>query len=123
MTEDLTQLFSGVAYRTASSLDRGFPRQRQHGLLAMFGWGVLLPLGMLTARYFRQLDTCWFYSHMAIQATGYVIGIAAVVLGFRINPARLNNIDIHKAIGIAVLAMASLQVWPGKVNEPFSTGY
>jgi cytochrome b561 len=84
----------------------------------MFGWGVLLPLGMLTARYFRQLDPCWFYSHMAIQATGYVIGIAAVVLGFRINPARLNNIDIHKAIGIAVLAMASLQVCPGKVNEP-----
>jgi hypothetical protein len=76
----------------------------------MLGWGVLLPLGMMTARYFRQLDTCWFYSHMAVQATGYVLGIAAVVLGFGINPAGLDNIDIHRAIGVAVLAMASLQV-------------
>lgn len=76
----------------------------------MMGWGVLLPLGMITARYFRQLDPCWFYSHMALQATGYVLGIAAVVLGFRINTAGLNNIDIHRALGIAILSMASLQV-------------
>jgi hypothetical protein len=79
----------------------------------MLGWGVLLPLGMMTARYFRQLDPCWFYSHMAVQATGYVLGIIAVVLGFGLSPVGLDNIDIHRAIGVAVLATASLQV-----NEP-----
>ncbi|KAK3142195.1 hypothetical protein QOZ80_4BG0343500 [Eleusine coracana subsp. coracana] len=101
---------SGIAYKTADSLDAGFPRQRQHGLLAMMGWGVLLPIGMITARYFRQLEPYSFYSHMAIQALGYILGLAAVVLGFRINPAGLNNIDIHRALGVAILVMASLQV-------------
>ncbi|CAN6249209.1 unnamed protein product [Urochloa humidicola] len=87
-----------------------FPTERKHGLLAMMGWGVLMPIGMITARYFRQLDPCWFYSHMAIQVCGFAIGIAAVVLGFRINEDGLKNVDIHKALGIAILAMASLQV-------------
>jgi len=90
--------------------DGTFPPERRHGLLAMMGWGVLMPIGMITARYFRQLDPCWFYSHLAIQVCGYAIGIAAVVLGFRLNGDGLKDVDAHKALGIAILAMASLQV-------------
>jgi hypothetical protein len=87
-----------------------FPAERKHGLLGMMGWGVLMPIGMITARYFRQLDPCWFYTHMAIQVSGFAIGIAGVVLGFRLNQDGLKNVDVHKALGIAILAMASLQV-------------
>ncbi|CAN6239999.1 unnamed protein product [Urochloa humidicola] len=94
----------------AGNSDSTFPTERKHGLLAMMGWGVLMPIGMITARYFRQLDPCWFYSHMAIQVCGFAIGIAGVVLGFRINEDGLKNVDVHKALGIAILAMASLQV-------------
>ncbi|RLM73490.1 cytochrome b561 and DOMON domain-containing protein [Panicum miliaceum] len=90
--------------------DGTFPAERRHGLLAMMGWGVLMPIGMITARYFRQLDPCWFYSHLAIQVSGYAIGIAAVVLGFRLNEDGLKNVGVHKALGIGILAMTSLQV-------------
>ena len=103
---------SGISYNTAgSSGDQGaFPTERKHGLLGMMGWGVLMPIGMITARYFRQLDPCWFYTHMAIQVSGYAVGIAGIVLGFRLNEDGLKNVDVHKALGIAILAMASLQV-------------
>ncbi|CAM0904028.1 unnamed protein product [Alopecurus aequalis] len=90
--------------------DSGFPTKRWHGLLSMMSWGVLLPMGMMVARYFRRQDPYWFYCHMAVQGIGFLVGIAAVVLGFRLDDDGLNNIDVHKAIGIAILAMASLQV-------------
>lgn len=101
---------SGLSYNVAGSGDAAFPPERKHGLLGMMGWGVLMPIGMITARYFRQLDPCWFYTHMAIQVAGYAVGIAGIVLGFRLSEDGLRNVDVHKALGIAILAMASLQV-------------
>lgn len=101
---------SGLASSGGGSSDAAFPPERMHGLLAMMGWGVLMPVGMMAARYFRRLDPYWFYSHMAIQAAGFAVGIASIVLGFRLNENGLKNVDVHKALGIAILAMASLQV-------------
>lgn len=90
--------------------DAGFPAKRWHGLLSMMGWGVLLPMGMMVARYFRRQDPYWFYGHIAVQGLGFLIGIAAVVLGFRLNGDGLKNIVVHKVIGISILSMACLQV-------------
>ncbi|KAM0901143.1 hypothetical protein ACQ4PT_020155 [Festuca glaucescens] len=93
------------------SSDAGFPAERWHGLLSMMGWGVLLPIGIMVARYFRRQDPYWFYGHMAVQGVGFLVGIAAVIIGFRLeDDDGLKNIDVHKAIGIAILAMSSLQV-------------
>ncbi|KAM3387912.1 hypothetical protein ACQJBY_010621 [Aegilops geniculata] len=90
--------------------EEGFPAKRWHGLLSMMGWGVLLPMGMMVARYFRRQDPYWFYGHIAVQGLGFLIGIAAVVLGFRLNGDGLKNIVVHKVIGISILSMACLQV-------------
>jgi hypothetical protein len=76
----------------------------------MMGWGVMLPIGMMVARYFRRQDPYWFYGHMAVQGVGFLVGIAAVVLGFRLDDDGLKNIFVHKAIGITILVTASLQV-------------
>ncbi|XP_062226049.1 cytochrome b561 and DOMON domain-containing protein At3g07570-like [Phragmites australis] len=101
---------AGMASNAGGSGDGTFPMERKHGLLGMMGWGVLMPIGMMTARYFRQLDPCWFYSHMAIQVAGFAVGITAIVLGFGLNEDGLKNVNVHKALGIAILAMSSLQV-------------
>uniref|UniRef100_A0A0D9W6N6 Cytochrome b561 and DOMON domain-containing protein n=1 Tax=Leersia perrieri TaxID=77586 RepID=A0A0D9W6N6_9ORYZ len=102
---------SGMATKSSGSgVGGGFPPERKHGLLAMMGWGVLMPLGMMAARYFRRADPYWFYAHMAIQGVAFAVGIAAAVLGFRLNDDGLKNVDVHRALGIAILAMASLQV-------------
>jgi hypothetical protein len=124
--EDSGLLHAGMS-SSAGAGDGTFPAERKHGLLAMMGWGVLMPIGMITARYFRQLDPCWFYSHLAIQVSGYAIGIAAVVLGFRLNEDGLRNVGVHKALGIGILAMASLQVrdasYCGRENSEPSLSY
>jgi hypothetical protein len=99
-----------MASSSGGSGGGGFPPERKHGLLAMMAWGVLMPLGMMAARYFRRVDPYWFYAHMAIQAVAFTVGIASVVLGFRLNEDGLKNVDVHRALGIAILAMASLQV-------------
>uniref|UniRef100_A0A0D9ZML1 Cytochrome b561 and DOMON domain-containing protein n=1 Tax=Oryza glumipatula TaxID=40148 RepID=A0A0D9ZML1_9ORYZ len=101
---------SGMASSSGGSGGGGFPPERKHGLLAMMAWGVLMPLGMMAARYFRRVDPYWFYAHMAIQAVAFTVGIASVILGFRLNEDGLKNVDVHRALGIAILAMASLQV-------------
>jgi hypothetical protein len=96
-----------------ASSEAGFPAKRWHGLLSMMGWGVLLPIGTMVARYFRRQDPYWFYGHMAVQGVGFLVGIAAVIIGFRLDEDGLKNIFVHKAIGITILAMASLQVCIG----------
>ncbi|KAM0867983.1 hypothetical protein ACQ4PT_041633 [Festuca glaucescens] len=44
-----------------------------HGVLNAVSWGVLLPLGVILARYMRvfpSLDPAWFYLHVASQCSG-----------------------------------------------------
>lgn len=34
-----------------------------HGWLMVVGWGVLIPLGILTARHAKRWDPLWFHVH------------------------------------------------------------
>nr|CAD1836982.1 unnamed protein product [Ananas comosus var. bracteatus] len=88
----------------------GFSSARWHGLLVLLGWSVLMPVGVMAARYFRQYDPHWFYSHFLIQGIGFVLGLAGIVIGFGLDGSGVNNVDAHKALGIAILALGSLQV-------------
>ncbi|RZS23634.1 hypothetical protein BHM03_00056602 [Ensete ventricosum] len=90
---------------------RGFPARRWHGLLTMLGWGVLMPAGVIMARYFKHLDPLWFYSHISIQGIGFVLGLVGFIAGFNLDDD-LRNADSHQAIGICVVVCGSLQVAP-----------
>lgn len=41
-----------------------------HAWLAAIGWGVLVPLGILLARSFKDARGWWFHAHRALQASG-----------------------------------------------------
>lgn len=84
--------------------------RRTHGALNMVGWGILMPLGALVARYFKQWEPAWFYSHVSIQGLGFGLGIAGVILGFRLQDKLSVAVDTHKALGIFILALGCLQV-------------
>lgn len=76
----------------------------------MFGWGLLLPIGVVIARYFRHFDPMWFYLHTVIQFVGFIVGFAAVVAGIELY-GRLNaHVPAHRGIGICVLFLSILQV-------------
>lgn len=50
---------------------------RTHGSLMLASWGFLLPLGVITARFFRHRpDALWFKMHRVIQIVGLIIAIA-----------------------------------------------
>lgn len=83
--------------------------RRSHGLVNMLGWGILIPIGVMVARYLRQYDPIWFYSHTTIQSLGFLLGFAGIVCGFVLEDRLTADVDRHKALGIFILVLACLQ--------------
>ncbi|WOL15598.1 cytochrome b561 and DOMON domain-containing protein [Canna indica] len=118
--------------RAASSIDYatgavsgagsgGFPAKRWHGLLTILGWGVLMPVGVIMARYFKHLDPLWFYSHISIQGVGFALGLVGIIAGFNLDD-NVPGAAAHQAIGICILVCGVLQVMaflirPGKAAK------
>ena len=84
--------------------------RRSHGVLNMLGWGVLMPIGVIVARYFRQFDPIWFYAHTSIQSGGFILGLAGVICGLVLKDRIKADVPTHKSLGIVVLVLGGLQV-------------
>lgn len=76
----------------------------------MFGWGVLLPVGAIVARYFRQRDPLWYHLHVIIQFVGFLIGLAGAVAGIALYNRVHSNFTTHRGLGVFILVLGSLQV-------------
>lgn len=76
----------------------------------IFGWGVLLPIGAMVARYFRRLDPLWFYIHAVVQFIGFMIGLAGVVAGVALYDKLHADVSAHRGLGIFILILGILQV-------------
>lgn len=87
-----------------------FGAERKHALLVMLGWGVLMPIGIVVARYFKNWDPLWFYSHLSIQGLGFGLGLAGVILGFGLDDDGISGVGVHEGLGIAILVGGCLQV-------------
>ncbi|KAF8664863.1 hypothetical protein HU200_054173 [Digitaria exilis] len=70
--------------------------KRRHGVLAVVSWGVLVPSGVAFARFLKRFDPFWFYAHAVAQGIGFVVGVLAVVAGFRLGDD--DEVAAHKAI-------------------------
>lgn len=99
-------------FSSGDSVSTYYPYQlkRNHGAFAIFGWGVLVPLGAIAARYLRHKDPLWYYLHVLVQFLGYIIGFAGVVSGIALYNRTYSNFTTHRSLGISVLALGSLQV-------------
>ncbi|GMI73308.1 hypothetical protein like AT5G35735 [Hibiscus trionum] len=90
-------------------------RRNVHGVLNTVSWGILMPLGAITARYmkvFKSADPAWFYLHVACQTSAYAVGVAGWATGIRLgsdSPGVTHN--PHRNIGIALFCLATLQVF------------
>lgn len=81
-----------------------------HGILGVIGWGLILPVGAIIARYFRHKDPMWFYLHAVIQFVGFTFGLSTIVLGLQLYSKMHAHIAAHRGIGIFAFVLSILQV-------------
>ncbi|KAF2289021.1 hypothetical protein GH714_024165 [Hevea brasiliensis] len=84
--------------------------RKSHGILNMLGWGIMMIIGAIVARYCKQWDPIWFYLHTAIQSLGFLLGLAGVICGFVLEDRLNADVSTHKGLGIFILVLGSLQV-------------
>ncbi|PKA45732.1 hypothetical protein AXF42_Ash011073 [Apostasia shenzhenica] len=95
---------------TLSASSYPYQLKRTHGILNIFGWGVMLPIGGIVARYFKRHDPLWFYLHSAIQFVGFILGLAGVVAGIALYDRLHASVYSHRALGILILVLGILQI-------------
>lgn len=86
-----------------------------HGVLNVVSWGILMPIGVMIARYlkvFESADPAWLYLHASCQTTAYVIGVPGVATGIKLgnNYAGVEYTK-HRIIGVLLFILATLQVY------------
>lgn len=77
-----------------------------HGFMMFIAWGILMPSGVLSARYLRSYD--WFRIHVYTQCSG----IAVAVLGLLFAMGELQGFDFsstHSKIGLAAFLIGLWQ--------------
>ncbi|KAL3678768.1 hypothetical protein R1sor_021724 [Riccia sorocarpa] len=96
--------FNYVAGTTTSTYSDPTTLRRSHGIINIFGWGILLPVGAIVARYCKPWDPAWFYIHVSLQVMGYILVVVALVLGNSL-AGKVQDVDFgtHRALGIFVL--------------------
>jgi Eukaryotic cytochrome b561 len=96
-----------------------------HARLMVLAWGVLLPLGVLVARYYkvtpgqdwpRELDNkLWWHAHRVLQYAGVGLALAAVAL-LVLRGGDSAGSSSHRVLGWSVLALAVFQVVLGALR-------
>lgn len=101
-----------ILIETGSSASNSYTNlKRSHGVLNILGWGILIIMGAIVARYFKEWDPFWLYFHASVQFLGFVLGVVGVISGLvLINQLKI-DLSLHKALGIIILVLGCLQVF------------
>ncbi|KAL1560016.1 cytochrome b561 and DOMON domain-containing protein-like protein [Salvia divinorum] len=106
-------LLSGQTGRTPGAVDSG-TKKNIHGVLNSVSWGILLPIGAITARYlkvFPAANPTWFYLHALFQSLAYITGVAGWITGLQLGSQSSGiTYTAHRIIGIVIFCLATLQV-------------
>lgn len=94
-----------------------------HARCMVLGWGVLLPVGALTSRYFKvtprqrwpqELDNkAWWHAHRALQWAGVAAMSLGVMLAWRHGSADTTLARLHAGVGWSLVALGWLQIGTG----------
>ncbi|KAF5812206.1 putative cytochrome b561 and DOMON domain-containing protein [Helianthus annuus] len=90
-------------------------RRNAHGVLNVVSWGVLMPIGAMSARYlkaFNVANPAWFYIHAATQTSAYIVGVSGWATGLKLGSESSGiKHNAHRNIGIILFALGTLQVF------------
>ncbi|GLJ53632.1 hypothetical protein SUGI_1144000 [Cryptomeria japonica] len=112
-TAGTLDLLSGATSASGSSAHQTL--KNRHGILTVVSWGILMPIGVMIARYvktFEVADPAWFYLHAICQTSGYAIGVGGWATGLKLGSySKGIEQTSHRRIGIILFALATLQVF------------
>jgi hypothetical protein len=86
-----------------------------HGIIMLVGWGLLLPFGMLWARYLRLYPhswrkDLWFVVHQPNQFVGYIIALGGLIIAFIMVQGRHFATVYHGQLGLAIMILGLLHI-------------
>ena len=89
-------------------------RRQVHGVLNIIGWGTLIPIGIVIARYFREEFPLkcdrWYSAHAVCQTCGYIMGTVGWGFGVSlINSSNRSHVPFL-VLGILVILLTAIQV-------------
>ncbi|XP_074273141.1 cytochrome b561 and DOMON domain-containing protein At3g61750-like [Silene latifolia] len=100
-----------TGFAATDSGGRNFDKmKRSHGILGMLGWGLILPIGAMVARFLKGKEPLWYYLHTVIQFTGFIIALAGIVVGQALYNQIHADIPAHRGIGYFALSLSVLQI-------------
>ncbi|WCJ28153.1 Cytochrome b561 and DOMON domain-containing protein At4g17280 [Euphorbia peplus] len=90
-------------------------KRNAHGVLNAVSWGILMPIGAITARYVKVIkpgNPIWFYLHVSCQSVAYIIGVAGWGTGLKLGSESPGvQYSVHRNIGITLFVLGTLQVF------------
>ena len=97
-----------------------------HARMMVTGWGVLLPLGMIVARFFKivrlsdwpaTLDRkFWWHAHLGLQIGGILVMTVGLVLAYGRGEEASDLARLHHIFGWTVVLMVWTQVLGGMLR-------
>lgn len=110
--DDMTSTTIDYTTGSSSSSDSGITETLRisHGLFAILAFAVMMPAGVIFARYFKHRNPFWFYAHIAVQGVGFLCALICLVIGFALEDKVDIDVDGHKAFGIFIFVLVVLQV-------------
>ena len=93
----------------AQGLSRLEGLQVSHGTLMLCGWGLLLPLGVASAKLGKHRGPLWFKAHRTLQVTGLALALGGFIIAVStFNVFEADYPAANKAHGILGLIVMSL---------------
>lgn len=97
--------------------DRAVRMLELHGGLMLWAWGLLLPMGAVVPRFWRDvLGPKWLYLHLTLQLSGIAFVLAGLWASIDATNARLQpHFDVatangHKLFGLVVVILSAVQL-------------
>ncbi|KAL0341451.1 UNVERIFIED_CONTAM: cytochrome and DOMON domain-containing protein [Sesamum calycinum] len=115
-------VLSGATAKTHSNI---MPLKTLHGAINAISWGLLLPIGAITARYLRQIQSigpAWFYAHAGVQIFAVFLGTVGFSIGIKLGELSPGKVyGLHRKLGFAAFCLGWLQtlalLFRPKTNE------
>ncbi|XP_039115218.1 cytochrome b561 and DOMON domain-containing protein At5g47530-like [Dioscorea cayenensis subsp. rotundata] len=116
LTGDNILSYGSIDFLSGATSSSGSSRQHRkntHGVLSAVSWGILMPIGAITARYLKVFaNPAWFYLHVACQCSAYIVGVAGWGTGLKLGSESSGvTYHSHRNIGIILFCLATVQVF------------